>query len=165
MKNTTTASGFKDYVCLMMVESDDISLDFEGIHYAFCSEQCRERFQMNPRLYIGFPGNQAPKQKGDEVIKTRKLKLEHSVPVDLADKVHESLGAMMGVEYIDIDGNIIYITYDLLQTTEAQIEQELIQLGIVLGDDLSERIHRAFVHYIEEMEIDGREVQPGSHHH
>lgn len=164
MKNNTIL-GFKDHVCHMTVDNDDISLDFEGIKYAFCSEQCRERFQLNPHLYIGYPGNKAPKQKGKVVLKTRKLKLEEVLPVDMVDKVHESLKAMMGIDYVDIDGDILYITYDLLQATEAQIEKELTQLGIVLGNQWAERIRRSFVHFMEETEVGSREVQPHSNHH
>jgi YHS domain-containing protein len=149
----------------MVVANDEIAVDFEGVHYAFCSEQCRERFQMNPRLYIGYPGSKAPKQKGEIVRKTRRLKLGEALPRDLADKVHESLHAMMGIDLVEIDGDTLYVTYDLLQATEAQIERELTRLGIPLDADWKERLRRSFARILEDNEIDSREVAPPGHHH
>lgn len=163
MKNDKT--GFKDYVCGMIVQTDVISVGYHGTHYAFCSEQCRERFQLNPRLYVGYPGNKAPKQKGEVVLKSRKLKLDEPLSVEVANKVLDSIQAMMGINHIEIDGDIISITYDLLQATEAQIEDEIVSCGVILGNDLAERLRRAFVHFLEETEVDSLEVRPHTHHH
>ena len=163
MKHDMT--GFKDYVCGMIVQIDDISVDFEGIHYAFCSEQSRERFQNNPRLYIGYPGNKAPKQKGDVILKSRKLKLDELLSADLAKKVLDNIQAMMGINHIEIEGDTIYISYDLLQATEAQIEEKIVSSGVSLGNDLAERLRRAFVNFMEETHIDSLEVRPHNHVH
>ena len=157
-----------DLVCGMEVDSDDISLDYQGIHYVFCSSQCLERFQLNPHLYIGYPGSEAPKHAGMEVLKKRRLKLAEPFPQEVADQFIEYVEAMMGIHYIEINGNYIEITYDLLQATESQIEQVISDAGVTLGDDLMEKIRRAFVHFMEETEVESLEARPvsrGGHHH
>ena len=163
--NTTK---FKDVVCGMEVNSDDISLDYQGSHYAFCSDQCLERFQLNPHLYIGYPGSEAPKHAGVEVLKKRTLKLAEPFPQEVSDQFIEYIEAMMGIHSIKINGNCIDITYDLLQATELQIEKKITEAGLVLGDNLMEKIRRAFVHYMEEVEVGSLEARPDSrcgHHH
>lgn len=165
--NSNTAT-FKDVVCGMEVSSDDISMDYQGIHYAFCSNQCLERFRLNPHLYTGYPGNEAPKHAGMEVLKKRKLKLAEPLPQEVDDQFIEYIEAMMGIHYIEINGIYITIVYDLLQVTESQIEQAISGAGITLGDDLVEKIRRAFVHFMEEAEVESLEARPGSkggHHH
>ena len=52
----------QDPVCHMMVDPALNAITFEGQHYAFCSHQCRERFEANPHLYVGTPAEPAPKQ-------------------------------------------------------------------------------------------------------
>lgn len=156
---------FKDYVCGMTVKTDDISVDHEGIRYAFCSKQCCERFVHNPHLYIGYPGNKAPKQKGEVVLKNRKLKLNEPLTAKIANKVRDNIKSMKGVNQVGIDGDTVSITYDLLIASEAQIEEEILRSGVSLGGDLAERLRRAFVHFIEETEIDSLEVRPHTHHH
>lgn len=158
-------TGFIDYVCEMKVQTDEISLDYQGVHYAFCSEQCRERFQINPHLYIGYPGNKAPKQKGDVILKSRKLKLDEPLSADIVKKVLDNIQAMMGINHIEIEGDTIYISYDLLQATEAQIEEKIVSSGVSLGNDLAERLRRAFVNFMEETHIDSLEVRPHNHRH
>jgi YHS domain-containing protein len=157
-----TNTAIKDLVCGMEVNSDDISMDYQGIHYAFCSEQCLQRFQSNPHLYIGFPGNEAPRQVGSEVIKTRTIKLAEPLPQELADKVTDYIEAMMGIQYMEIHEDCIEITYDLLQITESQIEDAIAEAGAALGDDWTDKIKRAFVHYMEDTEAVSLEARPGS---
>ena len=158
----------KDVVCGMEVNTDDISLDYQGYHYGFCSSQCLERFQLNPHLYIGFPGSEAPKHAGAEVLKKRTLKLEEPFPEEVTDQFIEYIEAMMGIHSIKIDGDCITITYDLIQVMESQIEKKITDAGVVLGDGLMEKIKRAFVHFTEETEAESLEARPGSrggHHH
>ncbi len=159
MNSNTTLT---DLVCGMEVNSDDISMDYQGSHYAFCSDQCLERFQNNPHLYIGFPGSEAPKHAGMEVIKTRTLRLADPLPREMADKVIDYIEAMMGIQYVEVDGDYIHITYDLLQATESQIEESISEAGAVLGDDWTDKIKRAFVHYMEETETETLEARPGT---
>ena len=163
--NTTT---LKDVVCGMYVNSDDISLDHQGCHYAFCSNQCLERFRLNPHLYIGYPGSEAPKHAGVKVLKKRTLKLAEPFPQEIADQFIEYIEAMMGIYSIEINGNCITIVYDLLQATETQIEKKITDAGVVLGSGLMEKIRRSFVHFTEETEVESMEALPGSragHHH
>ncbi len=69
----------KDPVCGMVVGEHKVEMTYAGVHYAFCSNQCRDRFESNPHLYIGQPGHKAPKQKGVEILKRRHFKLEQSL--------------------------------------------------------------------------------------
>ena len=152
----------KDVVCGMEVKTDDISLEYQSRQYVFCSNQCLERFQPNPRLYIGFTGVEAPGHAGVEVLKKRTLKLSEPLPPEISDQFIECIEAMMGIHDIEINGNRITIVYDLLQATESQIEQTISDAGLVLGTDLMEKMRRAFVHYLEESELDSLEARPGS---
>lgn len=157
-----------DLVCGMEVNSDDISLDYQGKNYAFCSNQCLERFQSNPHLFIGYPGSEAPKHAGKEVLKKRTLKLTGSLPQEITDKVIDCIESMMGIHNVKINGDCVDITYDLLQATESQIEAAIAEAGATLGDEWAERLRRAFVHYMEETEAVTLEARPGSmrgHHH
>jgi YHS domain-containing protein len=166
MKTKSTAQ--KDVVCGMDVNTDDISLDYQSCHYVFCSNQCLERFQLSPHLYIGYPGSEAPKHAGIVVLKRRRLKIAEPFPQEVSDQFIEYVGTMMGICSIEVNGNCIDITYDLLQATELQIEEKITGAGIVLGNDMMEKIRRAFVHFMEETEIESLEAQPGSsggHHH
>lgn len=155
----------KDPVCLMWVAPDQYAITYMGMDFAFCSEQCKARFLANPHLYIGVPGEKAPKQEGQEVLKRRGLRLEQSLTKADAQQVTEQLHAMMGVYAVDIDADELTITYDLLQATAEQIEATLEQAGARLGGGWGEKLRRAFVHYLEENEVASREVQPGSHGH
>lgn len=155
----------KDPVCQMLVAPDQNAINYQGMDFAFCSPQCKERFLANPHLYIGVPGEQAPKQAGEEVIKRRRLHLDRPLSKADAQQVTEQLRAMMGVYAVDIAADELTITYDLLQATAAQIEATLQRAGASLGEGWGERLRRAFVHYLEETEVASREVQPGSHGH
>lgn len=161
-------STFKDIVCGMEVSSDDISLEYQGSYYVFCSKQCLERFQLNPHLYIGYPGVESPKHAGMEVLKKRTLKLAEPLPQDVSDQFIKYIKGMMGIHSIEIKGNCITIIYDLLQATELQVEKKIIDVGVELDDDLMEKVRRAYVHIIEGAEVDSLEARPGSksgHHH
>ena len=155
----------RDPVCGMSVSPTQFETIFEGIHYAFCSEQCRERFVANPHLYIGMPGEKAPKQKGVELFKQRRFQLDAPLTLQDAAILAEALGAMMGVKAIEIQGDVtVTITYDLLQTTASQLEAKMVEVGAQLGDGWSERLRRSFVHYIEECEVENLEVHPRHGH-
>lgn len=155
----------KDPVCQMLVAPDQNAITHLDMNFAFCSQQCKDRFLANPHLYIGVPGEKAPKQAGQEVIKHRRLRLDQPLSEAAAQQVTERLLAMMGVYAVDIDAGELTITYDLLQATVEQIEATLQQAGARPGEGWSERLRRAFVHYLEENEVANREVQPGPHGH
>lgn len=155
----------KDPVCHMWVAPYQNAVSYQDMDFAFCSKQCKDRFMANPHLYIGVPGEKAPKQAGEEVIKRRRLRLNKPLSKAGVRRVTEQLCAMMGVYAVNIDADELIITYDLLQATAAQIEAALQQAGAQLGGGWSERLRLAFVHYLEETEVASREVRPGSHGH
>ena len=152
----------KDYVCGMEVDSNDNQIMYRGGSYAFCSKQCQERFQANPHLYVGIPGQKAPKQEGLSVIKQRRLRLAQPLLPGEAKTLIEALQTMMGIQSVSAEGDCVAITYDLLQVTAEQIEEKLAEIGVQLGGGLAERLRRAFVHYEEECEIGNLEVRKPS---
>ena len=155
----------RDPVCGMMVEADGNAIEFRQMHFAFCSRQCRERFLANPGLFVGQGGRKAPAQEGRKVIKQRRLKLERPPAPEMAAEVIDAVQAMMGIEDMAIEGDSVTLRYDLLQVTEAQIEVTLAQAGAVPGHECSERLRRAFVHCLEETELDSLAASTSSHGH
>lgn len=155
----------KDPVCGMHVTRDSFALEHQGIHYAFCSQQCRDRFKANPHLYIGVPGKKAPKQKGLEIVKQRRFSLDQPLTDAEAAILMKGLGAMMGIKQVVVKGNTIAITYDLIQATAEQIEASIGQVGIQLGTGWRERLQRGFIHYVDECEVGNLEVAPHQGHH
>ncbi len=155
----------KDPVCGMEVAPAQFETVYEGLHYAFCSEQCRQRFAANPHLYIGVPGEKAARQKGVELFKRRRFQLDTPLAAQDAAILTEALGAMMGVKAIEIqDGNTVTITYDLIQATADQLEAKMVEVGAKLGAGWAERLRRGFVHYTEECEVGNLEVHPHPGH-
>lgn len=159
--NTTV----KDPVCGMEVDPRQFETVYAGIHFAFCSEQCRQRFVANPHLYIGVPGEKAPKQAGAELIKRRRFRLDSPLTGQGAAILADDLGAMMGVKEVQARGYIVTISYDLLQATAKQLEARMAEVGVKLGEGWAERLRRGFVHYEEECEVGNLEVQPPHHWH
>lgn len=150
----------KDPVCGMTVPPDSFAMDYMGMRFAFCSEQCRERFRANPNLYIGAPGVKAPKQEGKEVIKRRRFALEQALSERQSETLRQELRSMMGIRDVSVSGNEIEIAYDLLQATAEQIEAQIQAVGVTLGAEWGERLRRGFVHYLEEIETSSLEVSP-----
>jgi len=155
----------RDPVCQMMVAPDQYAINYQGMDFAFCSQQCKDRFLANPHLYIGTPGEPAPKQAGQAVIKRRRLRLDAPMTDVDAQEIAARLLAMMGVYSVHIDRLELTITYDLLQATAEQIETTLQQAGAHLGEGWAERLRRAFVHYLEETEMESLEARPSPHKH
>ncbi|TCK18020.1 YHS domain-containing protein [Thiogranum longum] len=155
----------RDPVCDMMVDPRELSIDYLGMHFSFCSEQCKQRFLDNPNLYIGTAGHKSPRQEGRVVLKRRRLKLSEPLSAEAREGLIKQLQSMMGIKRVDVEGDIVDITYDLLEATEAQIEETIAQSGAVLGQSLARRLSRGFVKYLEETEIENLEVKPQPHHH
>lgn len=88
----------RDMVCGMQVNSGDYQVMYRGGAYSFCSKQCQGRFQANPHLYIGIPGQKAPKQEGLTVIKQRRLRLAQPLSSSQAKILVDALQAMMGIQ-------------------------------------------------------------------
>jgi YHS domain-containing protein len=148
----------KDPVCGMQIEPHMHAIEWQQSHYAFCSDQCRDRFLANPHLYIGFPGQKAPKQEGLEVLKKRRLHVAQFLSPSQSDRLIGALQAMMGIKSVAVDGDKIEITYDLLQVTAEQIETKIAEIGLLLGEGWTEQLRRAFVHFEEELEAGNLEV-------
>ncbi|MHB1233965.1 MAG: YHS domain-containing protein [Burkholderiales bacterium] len=158
--NTTV----KDPVCGMDVGPRKFGIEYAGIHYAFCSEQCQQRFADNPHLYIGMPGEKAPKQRDMAVIKQRRFRLDRPLSTAGANLLGEELRSMMGIKEVNLHGDTLTITYDLIQATAEQLEAKMVEVGVKLGEGWAERLRRGFVHYLEECEMDGLEVDPRHRH-
>jgi len=148
----------KDPVCGMDVDPAQFETEYEGLHYAFCSEQCRQRFLANPHLYVGVPGERAARQKGVEVFKRRRFQLDTPLAAQDAAILTEALGAMMGVKAVEIEDDTVTLTYDLIQATADQLEAKMAEVGTKLGAGWAERLRRGFVHYMEECEVGNLEV-------
>lgn len=148
----------KDPVCHMQVSASSFDTEYSGMTFAFCSEQCRDRFLANPHLYIGFSGQKAPAQEGVEVLKCRKIHLDFPLNATQYQQVHDALTSMMGVQYIHIDGDNLEIKYDLILVTAEQIENKLVSVGASLGQGWTDRLRRAFIHFEEESEVGSLEV-------
>lgn len=153
----------EDPVCKMEIEISQLSFLYQGIKYSFCSQQCQDRFSANPRLYIGQPGKPSPKQHGKSIIKRRLLKLDTSIPDDIALKIEIALKSMMGIKEVTIDKNIVRITYDLLEVTTEQIEVTIEKAAENLSASWGEKLKRAFIHYFEETELDALEESSRKH--
>ncbi len=149
----------------MQVEPGQLGLDYLGLHFAFCSEQCRQRFQANPHLYVGQPGQPAPKQQGAEIVKERTLRLNHPLSDTQAREIISALQNMMGIHRVTVEGDRIRICYDLLQVTTEQIEQQIEATGEQLQGGLGTALRRAFIHYLEETELASLESSGSTHGH
>jgi len=171
----------RDPVCGMMVGEWEHQVVHRGVGYAFCSQQCRERFSSGPGLYVGRRRVLAPKQKGMEVIKRRRMRL--GVPLTQARLVElqDTLLSMMGVIAVrpvermhDAGCNaqpvqsgtrmtdrieLVEITYDLLQATALQLEHKIAQLDATLSNGWGEKLQRDFIHYLEKCELDDLEIR------
>lgn len=150
----------KDPVCGMVVGEHKVEMTYAEVHYAFCSNQCRDRFESNPHLYIGQPGHKAPKQKGVEILKRRHFKLEQSLSLTDANVLANELYDMMGIRNIQINDMDIDVIYDLMEATAEQIENRMVEIGIKLGEEWSQRLRRGFIHLLEETEISSMEELP-----
>lgn len=152
-------------VCGMEVRHHDHEAIFQQLLFTFCSAQCKARFLAHPHLYIGYPGQPAPKQEGQVVLKHRRIPLVQPLSVEGAELVQELVGGLMGVSAVIVSGNTtIEVTYDLLQVSLEEMEAVLINAGARLGGNWAELLRRALIHESEELEINGREVVPPHHY-
>ncbi len=153
----------KDPVCGMSTDDEALHIEHQGLHYYFCSSQCQERFSANPHLYIGQAGIPSPKQQGMCVIKKRTIRLAQQPSKEIRQQLVAELEKMMGIKQVDVEDDLIHIQYDLLEATASQIEEAIQQSGAKLGHVWIDHLKRAFLHYIEETELDNLEHQHESH--
>jgi len=138
-------------VCGMNAETSTIHARHLDIEYHFCSPQCKENFTARPQLYFG---RTAPKRHGRQMIKCRSFTLDQCVEDRDRERLQHAILHLMGIRDVQVEGQIITITYDLLEATATQVEQTLTDAGAVLGSGWSERLKRGWIHYTEENELD-----------
>lgn len=148
----------KDPVCHMDVPASSFPIVYAGIHFAFCSAQCQERFQANPHLYTGYPGKKSPAQSGKEILKRRRMVLAEPLNAQQGELVKRKLLEMMGIKSVCIEGDKIEIEYDLMQATVEQIAEQLALIDTELGGDWINRLKLGFINYLEDCEIGSLEV-------
>lgn len=161
-------ANIQDRVCLMWVAPDEYPLDHQGIHYAFCSEQCRERFLANPGLYVSARGyHGAAKQQGRQILRRRRWPLAAAPSSTRAQSLECALQSMMGIEGVHVFGESVAVDYDLLQATAEQVEACISGQGVALRNSLWDRLSRAWVHYVEATQVANLAEGGGrsGHHH
>lgn len=144
-------------VCGMEASESSIELEHTGLHYRFCSEQCRDNFAANPRLYLGKAGKSA-----GPLLKRRKFMLESALSEEQVETVKRTLFELMGIASVCIDGKRVEVCYDLLQARAAQVEKAIENAGAKLGSGWSARLKRGWLNYTEENELDQLEAEPGA---
>jgi YHS domain-containing protein/copper chaperone CopZ len=147
-----------DPVCGDPVKGGDHVIDHLGVHFFFCSEQCKSRFELHPGLFVGCPGEKAPKQSGQEVIKQRCLRLAFPLMERKALEVEGCLQKLLGVKSVKASDDHIDISYDLLLICAEEIENKIVECGEYLGHRVRDRLERVFVHVEEQSEISSLEV-------
>ena len=137
-------------ICGMVVVSGSYVKEYDKMYFYFCSEQCQDNFSMRPNLYIKrLPGHPLPRR-----LKQRTLHLAEPLGSENSALITAHLQKLMGIQHIVIDGYKLQLKYDLLQVTEVQIEQSLSEIGVQLGEDWFDRLRRAWVHELENNELD-----------
>jgi len=157
--NQENTTKIKDPVCDMLVDPNLNRIRFHGIRLAFCSKQCKDRFQQNPGLYLGKPGTKSPRQEGIELAKKRSFRLANS---NGDYKIESRLRELMGIKNIILDPKKITVEYDLLQVSAVQIEVNLNAIGIKLSNNLLDKIKRFWIHFQEQNILDSMEVDNDS---
>ena len=137
-------------VCGMRADPGSVTLEYRGMRFALCSEQCRERFQTDPEGFVGPPG-QGSGPRPDPA-RRRRLRLGQRPTPSQAETLRDLLEGMMGVRAVSIRGDRLEITYHPDQASEDRIEGELAEAGERLGPGWPERLRRAFIHYEDETE-------------
>lgn len=142
-------------VCQMTSINGDLLLNYQGVEHYFCSSQCLERFQSHPHLYVGDPRyGLSVKQKGEVVIKEHKIRVSVEFTDETKNRLEATLKMLMGVETVGFDSDTVYVTYDLLQVSLADIEKAIVASACQLDSGFSENIKRGYIHYTEECELD-----------
>jgi len=132
----------------MAVVPDVATVKHHKMYFHFCSEQCRETFKTTPQLFAS-----GAVEKHSPVIKQRNLRLAKTRDPDEVEVIEGYLLELMGVTEVHFQGTRLQITYDLLQVTQAGIEQLLIKLETALDNSWWQRLRRGWVHNAEQNEL------------
>ncbi|WP_237700462.1 hypothetical protein [Methylophaga thiooxydans] len=141
-------------VCKMTVSEDSYTVTHRGIIFWLCSEQCRDRFNLRPSLYIGDPKQgKSAKQHGIKVHKKRNLNLELPNNNESASLLVQALNSLMGVTEAKINQGQLEIEYDLVEVSLEEIEAFIKSTGIHIEQSWLDKIHDSFIHYNEEGQL------------
>ncbi len=139
----------------MTVSEDSYEVTQRGMTFWLCSEQCRDRFNQRPSLYIGDPKQgKSAKQHGIKVHKKRTLNLELPNNNESASLLIRALNSLMGVTEATINQGQLEIEYDLVQVSLEEIEAFIKSTGINIEQSWLDKIHDSFIHYNEEGQLD-----------
>ncbi len=141
-------------VCGMTVDPSVPSVAYHKLYFHFCSSQCRQTFLARPKLYSSGAR--------EEVIKRRVMRLSEAIDEEVAALIISYLTQMMGIKEVVVEGEKVYVIYDLLQITKKQIEEALSEVGIQLGGGWLERLRRGWVYDSEEIELDNLAASPAA---
>ncbi|MDF1644989.1 MAG: YHS domain-containing protein [Pseudomonadales bacterium] len=142
-------------VCHMSKINRDLLLNYQGVDHYFCSSQCLKRFQSHPHLYVGDPQHGlSVKQKNQEVLKRRRIRLNEVIGDDVKKVLGESLLALMGIREITFDQQDLFVTYDLLEVSLETIEKNIEDSAASLRGAVLENLKRGLIHYSEECQLD-----------
>ena len=144
-------------VCAMPTVMEVPPVEYHGMHFRFCSDQCRQMFLAQPALYSAKLGQQRA-----EVIKRRTLRLAEPAEEEVAALLTSYLQELMGVKDVAIEGRDISISYDLTQVTEKQIEAKLVLAGIELDGSWWQRVRRCWAQYREKNELNNLAANPAA---
>ncbi len=147
-------------VCGMKADAGVSSVEYLKMYFHFCSAQCREMFVAHPNLYSSKVGKEREK-----IIKQRTMRLAEPIGEVAAELLSSYLMELMGVKDVQIKGNQVSITYDLMEITEKKIEQVFLEAGMALGGGWLGRFRRAWIHDSEENELANLATPPRSYTH
>lgn len=135
----------RDPVCGMNVQSNDCRhiANRRGMIFYFCSQQCLERFEKTPQLYV----------LGQNHSSIRRHKLYFVISdIQTVRSAMANLRRLMGIQSLSSGENYIEVEYDLFQITLENIEEHVSGSGLIfLGG--WQRLRRAFWKFTEENEI------------
>ena len=156
----------RDPVCGMWVEPEQYPLDYQGMHFAFCTPQCRKRFLENPQLYLPGHRHTPAAQTIKHLRKHRRFRLTTSPDSQQRDAVHACLSELMGIDRIAFEDRDLVIDYDLLETDARQVSSALKKSGIAVANTPWQRLRRFAIHYLERTQLDALEKSDnGGHRH
>lgn len=142
-------------VCSLPNTDKTLSYCYQGVEHYFCSPLCQNRFKTHPHLYVGDPQHGlAPKQKGDVLIKKRRIRLLSVISNDARARLITAVTKLMGVQDISIEGDEVLVVYDLMKIALEDIEAVIVKSVGQLDEAVTEKIKRGFIHYSEECELD-----------
>ena len=79
-----------------------------------------------------------------------------------SDSLTEALQGMMGIMSVQVNGDEISVSYDLMQAKAEQIGTKMEEIGMQLGEGWSHRLRRGFVNYEEKLEVGSLEMHKKS---